>query len=184
MFRPYVRLVLLSGVLALNFSPVAIADASNKVATSESVLESAPANVAATEDANQGRAAKTMAAKAASNSLQSRPSFASNIWQLVLALGAIIALIFAMSFLLKRLQHGVLQQNKALKIVGAMALGQREKMVLVEVKGEEFLLGVANGQVSCLHHFNGDAQQHSAPANKQSADDFSQSLAEAIRNDS
>lgn len=61
----------------------------------------------------------------------------------------VIALIFLLAYLVKRLKlvpssHGVL------KTLAVTPLGQREKMVLVEVDGQQYLLGVTPQQVSLI----------------------------------
>ncbi|QYJ83724.1 flagellar biosynthetic protein FliO [Shewanella aegiceratis] len=61
----------------------------------------------------------------------------------------VIALIFLLAYLVKRLKlvpssHGVL------KTLAVTPLGQREKMVLVEVDGQQYLLGVTSQQVSLI----------------------------------
>lgn len=61
----------------------------------------------------------------------------------------VIALIFLLAYVVKRLKlvptsHGVL------KTVAVTPLGQKEKMVLVEVEGQQYLLGVTSHQVSLI----------------------------------
>ena len=61
----------------------------------------------------------------------------------------VIALIFLLAYLVKRLKlvpssHGVL------KTLAVTPLGQREKMVLVEVDGQQYLLGVTPQRVSLI----------------------------------
>jgi flagellar protein FliO/FliZ len=61
----------------------------------------------------------------------------------------VLGLIFLLAYLVKRLKlvptsHGVL------KTLAVTPLGQREKMVLVEVDGQQYLLGVTNQQVTLI----------------------------------
>ena len=61
----------------------------------------------------------------------------------------VLGLIFLLAYLVKRLKlvptsHGVL------KTLAVTPLGQREKMVLVEVDGQQYLLGVTSQQVTLI----------------------------------
>lgn len=61
----------------------------------------------------------------------------------------VLGLIFLLAYLVKRLKlvptsHGVL------KTLAVTPLGQREKMVLVEVGGQQYLLGVTSQQVTLI----------------------------------
>lgn len=69
------------------------------------------------------------------------------IFSLILVLGA-VALV---AWLMKRInlpQHGV---ASLLKVIGGVAVGQRERIVLVEVNDTWLVVGVAPGQVRTLH---------------------------------
>jgi flagellar protein FliO/FliZ len=46
-----------------------------------------------------------------------------------------------------------IKQNSGLRIVAAISVGPRERVVLIELAGEQMLLGVAPGQVNLLHRF-------------------------------
>lgn len=45
------------------------------------------------------------------------------------------------------------EPRSAMKVVAALSVGQRERVVLIEVGGEQLLLGVAPGRVNLLHRF-------------------------------
>ncbi|WP_136064850.1 flagellar biosynthetic protein FliO [Modicisalibacter radicis] len=68
-----------------------------------------------------------------------------------LALGLVIAVIFACSYLLRRLSAGRGRGDRHLKVVTSTAVGQRERVVIVEVEGTWLVLGVGGGQVTRLH---------------------------------
>ncbi len=68
-----------------------------------------------------------------------------------LALAVIVALILLCSYLLKRLGRGHLPDNRRLRVVSSVGVGQRERVVIVEVHGTWLVLGVASGQVNRLH---------------------------------
>jgi flagellar protein FliO/FliZ len=72
--------------------------------------------------------------------------------QMLLGLVVVLGLMAGAVWLLRRytpLQRG----DGALKIVGGLALGTRERLVLVETGGVRLLLGVMPGKVERLHVF-------------------------------
>lgn len=78
----------------------------------------------------------------------------------------IIALIFGLAWLLRRFgQGGLFNQQKSMKIVAALALGTRERLVVVDVAGKQILLGVTAREINTLHVFDEpviDAEQQPA----------------------
>src|SRR5487761_2467786 len=76
---------------------------------------------------------------------------AGSVIQVVLWLVAVLALVLAVAWLLKRFSafHGT--GSGLIRIVGGAAVGQRERIVVVEVGGTWLLVGVAPGQVRALH---------------------------------
>lgn len=69
------------------------------------------------------------------------------IFSLLLVLGAVVLV----AWLLKRInlpQHGA---GSLLKVISGVAVGQRERIVLVEVNDTWLVVGVAPGQVRALH---------------------------------
>jgi flagellar protein FliO/FliZ len=75
------------------------------------------------------------------------PLSAGSLAQLTLSLIAIVALIFALSWALKRLRVGVPKGRGDLAVLGELALGPRERVVLVRVGDSQVLLGVGAGSV-------------------------------------
>jgi len=69
----------------------------------------------------------------------------------LLALALVIALIFGLSWLLRRLPGTGLRQDDGLRIVAGVSLGSKERAVVVAVNGQQLLLGVTPGAVSLLH---------------------------------
>lgn len=74
----------------------------------------------------------------------------SNVGQLVLGFAAVISLLFASLWLLKRLSAPRGQAAGLLRVIAGTAVGPRERVVIVEVAGTWLVLGVAPGQVSTL----------------------------------
>ena len=67
------------------------------------------------------------------------------------ALMLVLAAVAAVAWLLKRLNPHQIAQGGALRVISATAVGQRERVVLVEVDGTWLVVGVAPGHVSALH---------------------------------
>jgi len=70
---------------------------------------------------------------------------------MLLALGIVLALIAGMAWLLRRLAPGQIGRAGDLRVVSAVAVSAKERVVLVDVGDTRLVLGVAPGQVVCLH---------------------------------
>jgi flagellar protein FliO/FliZ len=83
------------------------------------------------------------------NSLASpaSPLSAGSVAQLTLSLAAIVALIFAVSWIVKRLKLGTPRSRGDIAVIDELALGPRERVVLVRVGDAQVLLGVGAGGV-------------------------------------
>jgi len=79
------------------------------------------------------------------------PMAAGQIVQLLLGLVAVMLLIFGMAWLLRRITGQGTLANGALRIVGGLSMGARERIVLVQVGDTQLLVGVAPGRVQTLH---------------------------------
>lgn len=81
------------------------------------------------------------------------PSTTGGIGGAVAALIVVIALILALAWLAKRMPvlGGGAGSNPALRLVGSLALGPRERLVVVAVGDTQLLLGVGAGGTRTLH---------------------------------
>ena len=75
---------------------------------------------------------------------------AADLLQTVLSLGFVLGLIFGLGWLTRRLQAARGSRAQALNIEAGVQLGAKEHLVLVNVQGQQFLIGVAPGQVNIL----------------------------------
>jgi flagellar protein FliO/FliZ len=83
-------------------------------------------------------------------------SFAMNFVVTMLALGFVLALAWgALRFLKARLQpRGVPGRgDDALRFVRALPLGTKERVVIVEHRGQRWMLGVTAGGISTIAHW-------------------------------
>jgi flagellar protein FliO/FliZ len=65
----------------------------------------------------------------------------------------LLALVVGAWWLIKRMGGLPMQLNRSMKVVAALSVGPRERVVLVDVAGQQLLLGVAPGRVNMLHRF-------------------------------
>ena len=74
-----------------------------------------------------------------------------SILQVIFSLLLVLAAVVLVAWILKRInlpQHGA---GSLLKVISGVAVGQRERIVLVEVNDTWLVVGVAPGQVRTLH---------------------------------
>jgi flagellar protein FliO/FliZ len=78
------------------------------------------------------------------------PELGGGLGQMLFGLAVVIAILFATLWVLKRLSvpRG---GNVPLNILGATAVGPRERVVLVELAGKVLVLGVTQSSVQTLH---------------------------------
>lgn len=66
----------------------------------------------------------------------------------------VVALIFVVAWLMKRIGAVPVMPGQTMKILSALSVGTREKVLLIEVGDKQLLLGVAPGRVSHLQTFD------------------------------
>ncbi len=74
-----------------------------------------------------------------------------SVVQVILSLFLVLAAVVLVAWLLKRLNLPQYGTGNVLKVIGGVAVGQRERIVLVEVNDTWLVIGVAPGQVRTLH---------------------------------
>ena len=75
----------------------------------------------------------------------------SQMLSLIIGMTAVLAVIAAAAWLLKRVAPRAHGNSAALRVVSGIAVGQRERVVIVEVGATWLILGVAPGSVTTLH---------------------------------
>ncbi|MGB8712846.1 MAG: flagellar biosynthetic protein FliO [Onishia taeanensis] len=102
-----------------------------------------------------------------------------------LVLALIIGVILLGSRLIRRIGPRSLRTGQRIKVVSSAAVGQRERVVIVEVEGTWLVLGVGGGQVNKLHDLKApepDAPSTSRPsATEDSGKGFAERFATALR---
>jgi flagellar protein FliO/FliZ len=74
--------------------------------------------------------------------------------QMILGLLFIVALIFVIAWMMKRLGRFQNAMGGSMHMLGGLSLGQRERAILIQVGETQLLLGVAPGNVRTLHVFD------------------------------
>ncbi len=110
------------------------------------------------------------------------PGLFGAMFTLLLVLGLIVGL----GWLLKRLPGGQFRPAEGLKVVATLTVGTRERVVVVDVNGEQLLLGVTAGGIQTLYQLPQPLPQPEAPAFPpfRQLPDFAQLLAQKLRKDS
>lgn len=78
--------------------------------------------------------------------------------QVVLALLLVLGAIAASAWLLRRFGPTQIGPGGALRVLGGVMIGQRERLMLVEVGDTWLIVGVAPGRVSAVHSMPRPAQ--------------------------
>ncbi len=78
------------------------------------------------------------------------PLSVSSVAQLTLSLIAIVALILAISWVLKRLKLAGPHGRGGISVLDQLTLGPRERILLVRVGDSQVLLGIGAGTLVCL----------------------------------
>jgi flagellar protein FliO/FliZ len=84
--------------------------------------------------------------------------------RVLLSLLGIIALIFAAGWLSRRLQARTLPGGRRLRCVETMAVGTRDRLLLIDADGKRLLVGVGQGGMRTLHVYEGASPSAEPPA--------------------
>ncbi|KXS33725.1 MAG: Flagellar biosynthetic protein FliO [Candidatus Gallionella acididurans] len=74
-----------------------------------------------------------------------------SILQIIFSLLLVLAAIVLVAWLLKRMNVTRQGPGNLLKVIGGVAVGQRERVVLVEIENTWLVVGVGPGQIRTLH---------------------------------
>jgi flagellar protein FliO/FliZ len=105
----------------------------------------------------------------------------SSVLHMLLGLMVVIALIFLCAFFVRRLNGLTITNRQMMRIVAALPLGTREKIVLIEVGKQQLLLGLAPGSITTLHVLTEPVELTS---NTMPANDFVRKLQSILQKES
>ncbi len=97
-----------------------------------------------------------------------------SILKMVLGLGVVLVVMALISWAAKRMLPSAVTQNSAVKVIGGVSVGSRERVVVLEVANRWLVVGVAQGQVSAIANLDIDADaltaaMHAAKTSSESA---------------
>ena len=103
----------------------------------------------------------------------------------VLALLLVLGLILGLAWVLKRMPGSGFRPADGLRVVASLSVGAKERVVVVEVNGEQLLLGVSPGGVRTLHTLPEPLPPAAGPSlpNFKKLPDFAQLLSQKLRKD-
>jgi flagellar protein FliO/FliZ len=76
---------------------------------------------------------------------------AGGLAQVTLSLLLVLAAVFAAAWVVRRLRGFGSASSRAIQIIADAPLGTKERAVLIQVGGQQLLVGVAPGQINLLH---------------------------------
>jgi flagellar protein FliO/FliZ len=76
---------------------------------------------------------------------------APSMFGAVLALLGVLALIVGLGWVLKRMPGSGFKPADGLRVVASLNVGAKERVVVVDINGEQLLLGVTAGGINTLH---------------------------------
>lgn len=115
-----------------------------------------------------------------SNPSLSNPMSSGYLIQLILGLVVVILCVVALAWFAKKMNKFHSSSDESIKIITAISMGTREKIVLLQVGEEQLLVGVSPGNINKLHTLNTPVISSNAnPVDKGFADKFKNIMADA-----
>jgi flagellar protein FliO/FliZ len=94
-------------------------------------------------------------------------------WPIILVvLIGMIGFIFSLGWFVRRFGGMSFSSNREMKVVTSIALGTKERIALIDIKGKQFLIGVTSQQISHLHSFDEAIITSGASDNPNTQSDF------------
>ncbi|MCP5245823.1 MAG: flagellar biosynthetic protein FliO [Burkholderiales bacterium] len=100
--------------------------------------------------------------------------------KMIFSLVLVLVIIIAIAWMLKRFAIIPTTATGPIKIVSAASVGQRERVVIVEIEDTWLVLGVAPGKVNTLHSMEKSASISSDKTLKIAGGQFSEALNKSI----
>jgi flagellar protein FliO/FliZ len=79
------------------------------------------------------------------------PLGAVSVLQLGLSLAAVVAAIFGLGWILRRMHALPGSTHRALKVIATLPVGARERIAIIQAGDEQVLVGLAPGRIQTLH---------------------------------
>lgn len=155
-------LTLAAGVAMAQEAAAPAAPAAPAVAAQPAQAQAPVASPAPTPAPAASPAAAAQAPVAATAT--SAPSSAGSLLQVIFGLLVVLGLLAGALWVLKRVGGGRLAGGSVVKIVGGVSVGNRERVMVIEVADQWIVIGVAPGQVSKLADMPRQEQQQGSAA--------------------
>ncbi|WP_299978163.1 flagellar biosynthetic protein FliO [uncultured Pseudoteredinibacter sp.] len=114
---------------------------------------------------------------AVSPPISNLPNASTQLFQVFIALGLVLAIIYALAWFVKRFSNQSSLSASPIKVLNSTSMGTREKLVLAEVNGQQILLGVTAHSINALHSFEQQNSPDLVAENPESVVDFKAKLA-------
>ncbi len=88
----------------------------------------------------------------------------SNYLQMILGLFGVVAFIFAIAWLAKRMGALNASYSSSLKVVAALNVGHREKIIVVQVMDKQLLVGVTQTNIQLLSELDEPISESAPPS--------------------
>jgi flagellar protein FliO/FliZ len=122
----------------------------------------------------------TRASAQAVQTVANPSSSTGGMLQMIFGLAIVLAVILAAAWILRRIGMPHVGGNQLLKPIGTLALGTRERIVVVEIEDQWLVLGVAPGRINTLHTLaKGNTEAAAVPGGSDTA--FALKLREILR---
>lgn len=86
--------------------------------------------------------------------LVTEPVLAGQYLQMALGLLLVLGVIFGLAWLIRRMGQFTAPANAQVKVLGGVSVGQREKVLIIQIGDAQLVIGVAPGRVNTLHVFD------------------------------
>lgn len=103
----------------------------------------------------------------------------SSMQEIIMSLFFVLGLIFMLAWLLKKTPAFSVKGDQKLRIVQSLAVGNKERMVLLDMDGEKILLGVTSHHISTLWKNNKSLTLQAESTNDKETD-FSKHLSDLM----
>jgi flagellar protein FliO/FliZ len=117
-----------------------------------------------------------LAEEAGSNLME--PLAGGRLVEIFLGLFAVLLLIGVIAWVVRRMPGLTRSADGSMRVIAGIPVGQRERILLVEVGGEQLVVGVAPGRVELLHHL---AEPVSTSGSQGGGSDFAHRLQERLQ---
>ena len=95
--------------------------------------------------------AEVLAKQGANTTGMEGPMSYSYVVQILISFLVVIAFILILAWLMRRTGRFGYGNRQIIKILSSISLGMREKILLIDVAGEKFVVGIGPGQIRTLH---------------------------------